>query len=424
MMEETKICNKCNRELPIERFELMKPKNKNPYRLNTCKVCRYSYYNEMKKKQREVVLSDDIEVLVHRSYKYINPARILDLSKTEIQPIGEDEIFVKLMDYKDLWLSNYGRAVDGSDNQYSLMQGYYDKDGKLCYVGRKCVYSNGKWTYKKTTIYAAHEVVREFIVNPDTVNNVFVWHRGYNKRDNYYKNLYPLNKDQYYAVKRYYNQHGDDSEEVIVKIMNDIKYKPENWSAKSMKPTMCGIGYAGKSDVDRNSVAYIRWHDMINRCYNTKFHAKQPQYAQCTVCEEWLNFSNFEKWYNENLYQIEDMAMDLDKDILIKGNKEYSPATCCIVPHCINTLFLTGKKSRGDLPIGIWQDKREGRYRAAMSYQGIQIKIGSFKNAEDAFNRYKVYKEDFIQDIAEQHKGDIPDKTYQAMMNWKVEITD
>lgn len=256
------------------------------------------------------------------------------------------------------------------------------------------------------------------------MNNVFVWHRGYNKRDNYYKNLYPLNKDQYYAVKRYYNQHGDDSEEVIVKIMNDIKYKPENWSTKSMKPTMCGIGYAGKSDVDRNSVAYIRWHDMINRCYNAKFHEKQPQYAQCTVCEEWLNFSNFEKWYNENLYQVEDMAMDLDKDILIKGNTEYSPATCCIVPHCINTLFLTSKKSRGDLPIGIHYDNEKKKYRASMSYQCVPIKIGRFDTIEDAFNRYKIYKEDFIQDIAEQHKGDIPDKTYQAMMNWKVEITD
>ena len=206
--------------------------------------------------------------------------------------------------------------------------------------------------------------------------------------------------------------------------MNNTKYKPDNWNKKCMKPIMCGVGYLGKKNVDKTSVAYIRWHDMLHRCYNDKFHECQPQYTKCTVCVEWLNFSNFEKWYNEHFYQIEGETMDLDKDILIKGNKEYSPATCCIVPHCINTLFLTGKKSRGDLPIGIWQDKSDGRYRASMSYHGIPIKIGSFKNAEDAFNRYKVYKEDFIQDIAEQHKGDIPDKTYQAMMNWKVEITD
>lgn len=217
---------------------------------------------------------------------------------------------------------------------------------------------------------------------------------------------------------------NDDSEDVIVKIMNDIKYKPDDWSAKSMKPTMCGIGYAGKSNVDRNSVAYTRWHDMIHRCYNAKFHEKQPQYNECTVCEEWLNFCNFEKWYNENYYKIEDMAMDLDKDILIKGNKEYSPATCCFVLHCINTLFLTCKKNRGDLPLGIYYDLEKGKYRAEMSYQGIQIKIGRFDTIDDAFARYKEYKEDFIQDIAEQYKGQIPDKLYQAMMNWEIEISD
>lgn len=424
MIEETRICNKCGRELPIDRFELMKPKNKNPYHLKTCKDCRNTYINGLKKKEREVTISENIEILIHRSYKKINPYRILDLSKTEIEPIGKDEIFVKLMDYKDLWLSNYGRAIKLLYGKFTLLKGTYDKDGALRYRVDKNVFCDGKWTYKKTTLYAAPEVVREFIVNPDTVNNVFVWHRGFDKKDNYYKNLYPLNKDQYYAVKRYFNKNGDDSEDVIVNIMNNIKYKPDNWNKKCMEPTMCGIGYLGKKNVDRNSVAYIRWHDMIHRCYNDKFHKRQPQYAQCTVCEEWLNFSNFEKWYNEHFYQIEGETMDLDKDILIKGNKEYSPATCCIVPHCINTLFLTGKKGRGDLPMGMYYDSEKRKYRATMSYQGIQIKIGRFDTIEDAFNRYKVYKEDFIQDIAEQYKGMIPDKMYQAMLNWKIEITD
>ena len=116
--------------------------------------------------------------------------------------------------------------------------------------------------------------------------------------------------------------------------------------------------------------------------------------------------------------------MDLDKDILFKGNKEYNPATCCIVPHRINTLFLNGKKKRGSLPLGIWFDKDKTRYRSQMSYEGIPIKIGTFKTIEEAFTRYKEYKEDFIKNIAEQYKGKIPDKVYYAMMNWKIEITD
>ena len=59
-----------------------------------------------------------------------------------------------------------------------------------------------------------------------------------------------------------------------------------------------------------------------------------------------------------------------------------------------------------------------------MSFAGKKIKLGTFNTAEEAFARYKVYKEDFIKDIAEQYKDKIPDKIYQAMMNWQIEITD
>lgn len=423
---ETRVCNKCGRELPIDKFELMKPNSSHPYRLKTCKDCRYKYMRKLIEEKRDVKISDNIEILVHRSYKKINPERILDLSKTNILPIGTDEIFVKLMDYKDVWLSNYGRAIRYiyKDKKYNLLESSMTSDGALKYSAMKCKRIGDKWIYKSAYLYVAQEVVREFIVNPDTVNNVFVWHSGSNKEDNYYRNLYPLNKDQYYALKRYYNKTSDDLEEIIVKIMNDIRYKPDNWSARSMIPVMCGRGYYGRDDVDCTSKTYLRWHDMMNRCYNTKFLENQPRYRGCSVCEEWWNFCNFEKWYNEHYYEIEDESMDLDKDILFKGNKEYSPVTCCIVPHSINTLILTNKKKRGELPLGIYYDCEKRKYCASMCYCGIQIKIGRFDTVEDAFARYKLYKEDFIKDIAEQYKGKIPDKVYQAMLNWKIEIDD
>ena len=55
---------------------------------------------------------------------------------------------------------------------------------------------------------------------------------------------------------------------------------------------------------------------------------------------------------------------------------------------------------------------------------GQKIKLGTFDTAEEAFNRYKVYKEDLIRDVAEQYRDMIPDKVYRAMMNWTVEIED
>ena len=388
----TKVCNKCGRILPIEKFRLVKGQFYNPYYLSQCKECEAKYQRQYISKKKEVKFSDSLEILIERHYKDIKPERILDLSNTDIIPLGTDEIFVKLMDYKDVWLSNYGRVVRRYYGGYSLLQGSYDSYGALRYTVNKNVFYDGKWIYRREPLYAAKAVVEEFIVNPDKTNNVYIWHSGFDKQDHYYRNLYPLNQKQYMAVRKHFNETGDDSEEFIIKVMNDIKYKPDNWSKRVMEPIMCGIGYRGLEGVDCTTESYIKWHD------------------------------NFKVWYDQ--HKIPGMSLDLDKDILFKGNKVYSPETCCFVPHAINTLFLNGKKNRGDLPIGVHFDKSKGKYRAEMSFMGEPIKLGWFDTAESAFARYKEYKEDFIKDMAEQYRDEIPNKVYEAMMGWKIEIDD
>ena len=418
----TKVCNKCGRILPIEKFRLVKGQFYNPYYLSQCKECEAKYQRQYISKKKEVKFSDNLEILIERQYKEIRPERILDLSNTDIIPLGTDEIFVKRMDYKNAWLSNYGRAIRYSDGKYNLLQGSYDSNGALFYCLRKNVFFDGKWIYRSVHLYVAKAVVEEFVVNHDKTSNVYIWHGGFDKQDHYYRNLYPLNQKQYMAVRNHFNKTGDDSEEFIIKVMNDIKYKPDNWSKRAMEPTMCGIGYHGLEGVDCTSESYLKWHDMINRCYNAKFHERQPQYKECTVCGEWLNYSNFKVWYDQ--HKIQGMSLDLDKDILFKGNKVYSPETCCFVPHAINTLFLSNKSARGDYPIGVSYEKDKEKFRAYMAFMGRQIKLGTFDTAEDAFARYKEYKEDFIQDMAEQYRDEIPNKVYEAMMGWKIEIDD
>lgn len=311
-----------------------------------------------------------MEILIQRQYKDIKKERILDISDIDIIPLGTDEIFVELMDYKQAWLSNYGRVIRCSHGKYTLLKGNYDSNGALRYTLQKNVFFDGKWIYKKEILWAAKAVVEEF----------------------------------------------------IVKVMNDIRYQPENWSKQCLMPVMCGIGYRGVLYENGQIESYLRWHDMMNRCYNERFHEKHPQYKDCKVCAEWLNYSNFKVWYDQN--KIPGMKLDLDKDILFKGNKEYSPATVAFVSHEINTLFLNGKKNRGELPIGVHYDKEKKKYRAEMSFMGQAIKLGRFDTIESAYARYKEYKEDFIKDIAQQYKDEIPCKVYEAMMNWVIEITD
>ena len=421
-MEETKICNKCNRELPIDKFRLVKGQFHNPYYLGQCKECEYKSQRKHLEERNRITFSDHLELLIDFQYKKIKPERILDLSKIKIIPIGTDEIFVKLMDYKNAWLSNYGRIIGYSDGQYSLKLGSHDKNGNLFYCLMKDEYSNGGWKYSKSYLYAAKAVIDEFIVNPDKSNNVYIWHSGLNREDNYYRNLYPLNREQYRVVKSHFLKTGNDSENFIRSVINEVKFKPDDWSKKAMRPVMCKVGYRGSEDVNCKSETYLRWHDMMNRCYNEKFHARQPQYKNCTVCEEWHNFCNYRLWYEGNKYG--DEPLDLDKDILFKGNTIYSPETCVLVPHIINTLFLNGKSNRGECPIGVFMDSDKRKYRACVAFGGMSVKLGTFDTADAAFARYKEYKEDLIKDMAEQYKDMIPHKVYEAMMNWKIEVTD
>lgn len=426
---EFKLCKKCGMLLPLENFRLAKGQFGNPYYRGSCKECEVEYDREHKKKKcsKEFEFKDDLEIITERKYKEICKERILDISAIglDIILLGTDEIFVKLMDYKDAWISNYGRLIRCSYGKYNLLEGTYI-NGELRYTVPKNVFCDGKWIYKSTYLYAPKAVIETFIVNEDKANNNCIWHSGYDKQDCYYRNLYPLNQEQYRIVRNHYKKTGDDSEDFILKVMNDIRYRPDNWSKKLMEPVMYGVGYHGTLYTNSKEKSYQRWHYIMNRCYSTAIHELYPKYKGCKVCEEWLNYSNFKLWYDEHVLPWEILGEDfeIDKDILIKGNKIYSPETVCLVPKFINALFTNEKKNKGDCPIGVYFEKDKNKFRAGMAYMGQKIKLGTFDTAEEAFNRYKVYKEDLIRDVAEQYRDMIPDKVYRAMMNWTVEIED
>ena len=175
----------------------------------------------------------------------------------------------------------------------------------------------------------------------------------------------------------------------------------------------------------RKSKEYHAWTHMSERCYNEKFQEKQPTYKECSVCEEWLNFQNFAKWYNENYYEVEGQVMSLDKDILLKGNKIYSPETCMLVPKNINELFTKRQNHRGNYSIGVGWHKRDNVFYASCSNgNGKNKSLGYYNTILEAFQAYQKYKENLTKQIADKYKDKIPQKLYEALYNYKVEITD
>ncbi len=170
-----------------------------------------------------------------------------------------------------------------------------------------------------------------------------------------------------------------------------------------------------KYEKDKQTVSYRKWIKMMWRCRDNN----HLMYADCYVCDAWHDFQTFSKWFYEH-YNPETMQRwHLDKDLLVKGNKVYSPETCCLLPHCINNIFkITGTENKV-LP-GVFKVKITGRYYA--NYRDTHL--GSFKKEEDAFLIYKSEKEKYIKYQAEEWKDKIDPRAYEAMINYEVAITD
>lgn len=184
-----------------------------------------------------------------------------------------------------------------------------------------------------------------------------------------------------------------------------------------------GIGYTGigKYKCSKNkklNTDYNTWYGIFERAYSEEHQKRQPTYKGCTVSEEWHNFQNFAAWYEKNYIE----GWFIDKDIIIKGNKIYSPETCCFVPQEINNLFTNRQNHRNNLPVGV--SKNKGRYRATSTQNGRQVYFGVYGTAEEAFEAYKIGKERYIKEVADKWRGQISEKVYQAMYNYKIEITD
>ena len=190
-----------------------------------------------------------------------------------------------------------------------------------------------------------------------------------------------------------------------------------------------GVGYIGEGEYTskedgKRSKIYDIWHSILDRCYDEKTINKFPTYSNCIVCDEWLNYQNFAKWYDDNYYQIDNEKMCVDKDILIKGNKVYSPKTCCIVPNSINILLTKVDKSRGEYPVGVSFHKATNKFIAKYKTEGKSKYIGLFSTPEDAFIAYKKAKESEIKRLANKYRDYIRPDVYNALINYEVEITD
>ena len=243
-----------------------------------------------------------------------------------------------------------------------------------------------------------------------------------------------------------------DANNIIIEFQDEYRYKVHTDYSNFKKgrcknpfyPSVYGHGYLG---LDKNGNVskttglkdgkwvqtwkYRKWQGMLQRCFDNKYKEKHPTYKDTACCERWLCFANFledfeilkqEYSWNEN------EKLNLDKDFLHKGNKIYGLENCVLVPQWINTLFIKCDAKRGEYAIGVSHHKQRKKYRAFCNINGKLKGLGYYSTPLEAFNAYKIAKEQEIKRVANECilKGFISkdSRLYKAMISYQIQIDD
>ena len=192
-------------------------------------------------------------------------------------------------------------------------------------------------------------------------------------------------------------------------------------------PSVHGVGIVGEEssrDSNGNKLKeYFLWNHMLTRCYGKKAKLKLPSYEDCTASTNFKYFPYFKDWCSKQI-GFGNEGWQLDKDILVKGNKAYSEDTCCFVPAEINSVFIKCDRSRGEYPLGVNYHKATRKFVAQISYRKIKTHLGLYDTAEDAFKAYKKSKERLIKSLADKYMDVLDPRVYKAMVEYEVEIGD
>ncbi len=200
----------------------------------------------------------------------------------------------------------------------------------------------------------------------------------------------------------------------------DYSLKPNKISLSARKPVY-GVGindadYKIRQEINEKNILcqfYKTWKGMIQRCYDHNSQVKQPTYIGCTVCNEWLKFSNFKRWMEKQDWQ----GKEIDKDILVCGNKVYSPNNCMFVPKKINGMLIDRGAARGKYPQGVFWKKDHNKFTATLSCYGKNRHLGYYDTIREAQIAYWKAKIDHIIDVANKQNETLR----MALLNWIVQ---
>lgn len=200
----------------------------------------------------------------------------------------------------------------------------------------------------------------------------------------------------------------------------------KNQAKDYMVPTVSGVGYYGAPTInDQDPIKLVitkLWLGMIQRCYEEGCAERFPAYAGCSVVPEWHNLQNFKVWVikqmNLGFYQ---QGWELDKDLLVHGNKVYGPENCVFLPGRLNQLQQVKKNSQYNYLPGVNFDKQKNKFKAEVNFDGKRYYLPRKESELECFLDYKRLKEKLVQTDAENWKGKIHPRAYESLKNYSLD---
>jgi len=180
--------------------------------------------------------------------------------------------------------------------------------------------------------------------------------------------------------------------------MRKLPRKPKLVNGVGVNDADYVVQPTGSDGKQRVCPYYLVWRSMLTRAYCPKYHAKYPTYIGVTVCEEWHSFMAFRAWMETQDWE----GKHLDKDIIVPGNKVYSPATCAFVSGQINALLNDCAASRGEWPIGASWHKKNKKFHAQIKEDGKKRHLGLFDTPGAAHLAWRKEKARIVRTVARE----------------------
>lgn len=210
---------------------------------------------------------------------------------------------------------------------------------------------------------------------------------------------------------------------VKIRFLDDFRYErvAEKYLVKSGKvknpysKTLLDRGYIGVGEYScgmdsRGREEYAVWRGIFHRCYKDGPLGIKPYYTNCVVSEKWFDFQNFAGWLEPK--KMHRFGWLIDKDLLVRGNREYGPDFCCLLPCVLNNNIQIRTKKISNLPVGV--GKSGNKFAAFLTKEYI----GLFSTAEDAHRAYCNQKDKLIHTLAKEHRENLMPEAYDKLILW------